>query len=42
MSVSQELITTHVLLSGTNGLKLVMPKSHENQVLTAKMRFVVQ
>ena len=29
MSVSQELITTDFLLSGT-----VMPKSHENQILT--------
>ena len=34
MSFSQELITTHVLLSGTKWLKPVMTTSHENQILT--------
>ena len=34
MSVSQELITTHVLLSGTKYLKPVMPTSHDKQILT--------
>ena len=34
MSVSQELTMTHFLLRGTKCLKLVMSKSHENQILT--------
>ena len=34
MSVSQELITTHFLLSGTKRLKPVMPTLHEKQILT--------
>ena len=38
MPVSQELITTHLLLRGTKLLKPVMPKSHENQML----RFMTQ
>ena len=33
MSVSQELIMTHLLLRGTQLLKPVMPKSHGNQLL---------
>ena len=43
MSVSQELITKHFLLSGTKRLKPVMPKSHENQILTLiTLQIVVQ
>ena len=34
MSVSQELITTHILLRGTKRLKPVMPKFRKKQILT--------
>ena len=34
MSVSQEFITTHFLLRGTQSLKPVMPKLRKNQILT--------
>ena len=34
MSVTQELITTHFLLRGTEKLKLVIPKLRENKIST--------
>ena len=34
MSVSQMLITTHLVLRGTKWFKPVMPESRENQTLT--------
>ena len=34
MSVTQELITTHFLLGGTEKLKPVMPKLRENKIPT--------
>ena len=37
MSISQELITTQILLTGTKLLKPVMPKSLENTSYIAKM-----